>query len=121
MHVFHREGLEDDESVAESVTSADMNDVFGVEEGGIHCFTNSIVIIYLRLCLNEQLGLTGFVSWHTPDKFQVDTMVAPAATATAKKQYTISSNRAMGRSTMDILADSINNLEKSRKSYDSNA
>ncbi len=76
--------LEDDESVAKSMTSADKNDVFGVEEGGFCCFTNSIVIIYLRLWLHEQPGLTGFVSQHTPDEFQVDTMVAPAATATAK-------------------------------------
>ncbi len=116
--VFCREGLEDDESVAELMTSADINDVFGVEEGGFRCFTNSIVIIYLRLWLNERPGLTGFVSRHIPDEFQVDTMIAPVARATAKQQDAISSKRAMSRSPTDTLADSINNIAKSRKSDD---
>jgi len=43
-----------DDTLVKSITSADIDDVFGVEAGGFCNFTNSIVIIYLRLWLNEQ-------------------------------------------------------------------
>ncbi len=61
------------------MNSADINDVFGQEQGGFCSFTNSVVMIYLHLWLNERPGLTGFVSRHIPDEFQVDTLTAPAA------------------------------------------
>ena len=118
MNVYRTEWLGEDESECDdSVTSADVNDVFGVEEGGFCCFTNSVVIIYLRLWLNERPGLSGFVSRHIPDILQVDTMTAPAAMSTTRQQ-TLVVKRAMSRSPPDMLAESINNLAKARKSDD---
>jgi len=47
MKVFQKEADPDTESVQSSIHSADLNDVFGVEEGGFCNFTNSIVVIHL--------------------------------------------------------------------------
>ncbi len=41
---------------------ADVDDAFGVEEGGFCNFSNSILIIYLWMWLNERPGLVNFVS-----------------------------------------------------------
>ena len=117
MDVCRREALGDADSVESSMNSADIDDVFGQEQGGFCCFTNSVVMIYLRLWLNERPGLTGFVSRHIPDEFQVDTLTAPACTATAV-QSTIATKRTMNRSPPDVLAESINNLAKARKVED---
>jgi len=65
MLLYRRENQEVDDFDDESMSSFDRDDVFGVEEGGFCCFTNSIVIIYLRLWLNERPGLTRF----SPDIF----------------------------------------------------
>jgi hypothetical protein len=94
----------------QSMTSADLNDVFGVEAGGFCNFTNSIVIIYLRLWLNEKPGHTNFVSRRLPEAIQIDTMV-PQSSAIAVKP----APEAKMRKSPDILADSINNLAKARK------
>ncbi len=55
-----------------------------MEEGGFCNFMNSIVVIYLRLWLNECPGLSNFVSRQLPDEIQADSMVAPDAAAVAK-------------------------------------
>jgi hypothetical protein len=68
MKAFQKEADPETESVQSSVHSADLNDVFGVEEEGFCNFTNSIVVIYLRLWLNECPGLTNFVSRQLPDE-----------------------------------------------------
>ena len=68
------DGDNDNNSVDSSVCSTDLDDVFGVEEGGFCNFTNSIVIIYLRLWLNEKPGLTGFISRELPAAIQIDSM-----------------------------------------------
>jgi hypothetical protein len=108
MNVYQTEWLGEDESEGDdSVTSADVNDVFGAEEGGFCCFTHSVVMIYLRLWLNERPGLSGFTSQHIPDILQVDTITAPAAMSTTRQQ-----------TSSDMLAESINNLAKARKSDD---
>jgi hypothetical protein len=70
----------------------------------------SIVVIYLRLWLNERPGLTNFVSRQLPDEIQVDSMVGPGAAAVAKRQLVSDNSRL--RKTPDIIADSINNLAK---------
>ena len=70
----------------------------------------SIVVIYLRLWLNERPGLTNFVSRQPPDEIQVDSMVGPGAAAVAKRQLVSDNSRL--RKTPDIIADSINNLAK---------
>jgi hypothetical protein len=70
----------------------------------------SIVVIYLRLWLNECPGLTNFVSRQLPDEIQVDSMVGPGAAAVAKRQLVSDNSRL--RKTPDIIADSINNLAK---------
>ena len=75
MKAFQKEADPETESVQSSVHSADLNDVFGVEEGGFCNFTNGIVVIYLCLWLNERPGLTNFVSRQLPDEIQVDSMV----------------------------------------------
>ncbi len=93
MKVFKRENEPDTESVQSSVDSADLNDVFGVEEGGFCNFTNSIVVIYLRLWLNECPGLNSFVSCQLPDTIQVDSMLAPGALSAAKQQSALDSSR----------------------------
>jgi hypothetical protein len=55
------QGLVDTAEEDFDVADADMDDIFGVEEGGFCNFTNSIVIIYLRMWLNERPGLVNFV------------------------------------------------------------
>jgi len=50
----------------------DCDDVFGVEEKGFCCFTNSIVIIYLQMWMNARPGMTGFVSRKVPKGMQID-------------------------------------------------
>jgi hypothetical protein len=74
--------LETDE---DDFDEADEDDVFGVEEGGFCCFTNSIVIIYLRMWLNERPGLVNFVSRQIPGGMQVDSMATDGAAASSKK------------------------------------
>jgi hypothetical protein len=98
------------------VNSADLDDVFGAETGGFCNFTNSVVIIYLRLWLNERPGLTGFESRQLPDTIQVDSMQAPAATSAIKQQSASEASRL--HKSPDIMADSINNLAKARKMDD---
>ncbi len=85
-----------------------------MEEGGFCNFTNSIVVIYLRLWLNERPGLNGFVSRQLPDTIQVDSMQAPGALPAAKQQSALDSSRLI-RKSPDILADSTNNLAKARQ------
>jgi len=102
-----------DDTSEKSITDADIDDVFGVEAGGFCNFTNSIVIIYLRLWLNEKPGLTSFVSRELPDSIQIDsTMLA--------RHQTLNSAAADSkmRKSPDMLADSINNLAKARKIED---
>jgi len=103
----------DNNSVDSSIRSADLDDVFGVEEGGFCNFTNSIVIIYLRLWLNEKPGLTGFVSRELPAAIQIDSMDAPSSAFSIRRLSSSSLDRL--RKSPDILADSINNLAKARK------
>jgi hypothetical protein len=73
----------------------------------------SIVVIYLRLWLNECPGLNSFVSCQLPDTIQVDSMLAPGALSAAKQQSALDSSRLIRKS--PDLADSINNLAKARK------
>ena len=104
----------EEKSVDSSIKSADLDDVFGVEEGGFCNFTNSVVIIYLRLWLNEKPGLTNFVSRQLPEEIQIDSMGAPASTMAAKRQLSSNSESKL-RKSPDMLAESINNLAKARK------
>jgi len=108
-----------DDTSEKSITDADIDDVFGVEAGGFCNFTNSIVIIYLRLWLNEKPGLTSFVSRELPDSIQIDSMGNTAAAMLARRQ-TLNSAAADSkmRKSPDMLADSINNLAKARKIED---
>ncbi|MFO0446521.1 MAG: hypothetical protein ACK51L_02525, partial [bacterium] len=111
---FHADDAEE-KSVDSSIKSADLDDIFGVEEGGGGCnFTNSVVIIYLRLWLNEKPGLTNFVSRQLPEEIQIDSMGAPASTMAAKRQLSSNSESKL-RKSPDMLAESINNLAKARK------
>jgi hypothetical protein len=101
---------ENDEESRQSMTSADLNDVFGVEAGGFCNFTNSIVIIYLRLWLNEKPGLTTFVSHQLLEAIQIDTMVPQSSAVVVKP-----APEAKMQKSPDILADLINNLAKASK------
>ncbi len=83
MDVCQREALGDAKSMESSMNSTDIDVFLAKKEGGFCCFTNSVVRIYHRLWLNEQLGLNGFISQNIPDEFQVNTLTAPAPTATA--------------------------------------
>ncbi len=91
---------------------ADEDDVFSVEEGGFCCFTNSIVIIYLRMWLNERPGLVNFVSRQIPGEMQVDSMVTDGAAASAKKAK---EENASQRRSPDLLASAIKELAEARK------
>jgi hypothetical protein len=113
MKAFQKEADPDTESVQSSIHSTDLTDVFGVEEGGFCNFTNCIMVIYLRLWLNERPGLTNFVSPQLPDEIQVDSMVGPGAAAVAKRQLVSDNSRL--RKSPDIIADSINHLAKAKK------
>ncbi len=62
--VLREQGLLD--TIKEDFDDADEDDVFGVEEGGFCNFTNSIIIIFLRLWLNERPELVSFVSRQIP-------------------------------------------------------
>jgi len=62
---------EDDKSVDSSLNSADINDVFGVEAGGFCNFTNSVVIIYLHMWLNERHGLNSFAAANYPRGYRL--------------------------------------------------
>jgi hypothetical protein len=112
MKTFQNETDPSAKAVQSSVHSADLGDVFGVEEGGF-CNLRSIVVNYLRLWLNECPGLTNFLSHQLPHEIQVDSMVAPGAAAVAKQESALDSSRL--RKSHDILAESINNLAKARK------
>ncbi len=80
-----------------------------MEEGGFCNFTNSIVIIYLGLWLNERPGLVNFVSRQIPGQIQVDSMatsvVAVSETKTSQAQ----------RRSPDLLASAIKELAEARK------
>jgi hypothetical protein len=80
-----------------------------VEEGRFGNFTNSIVVIYWRLRLNECPGLTNFVCHQLPDEIQVDSVVGPGAAAVAKQESALDNSRS--RESPDILAESINNCQ----------
>ncbi len=43
MDVSQKEALSDDDSVESSMNSADISDIFGQEQCGFCCFTNSVV------------------------------------------------------------------------------
>jgi hypothetical protein len=79
MAVYRKETGDDDDNSNASFDSADADDCFGQEEDDFCCFTNSIVIVYLRLWLNEKPGLTNFVSRHLPAELQIDSMTGAAA------------------------------------------
>jgi hypothetical protein len=108
--------VEAEESNGDSVSdeSFDLNDAFGVEQGGFCCFTNSILMIYLRLWLNERPAMTGFVNRQLPTEIQVDSMRAPAASVKRPSQSGPCDSRSLRRSP-DQLAEAINQLAKSRK------
>jgi len=112
MKTFQNETDPSAKAVQSSVHSADLGDVFGVEEGGF-CNLRSIVVNYLRFWLNECPGLTNFLSHQLPHEIQVDSMVAPGAAAVAKQESALDSSRL--RKSHDILAESINNLAEARK------
>jgi len=86
MLLYKRENQEDDCIDDESMSSFDKDDIFGVEEGGFCCFTNSVVIIYLRLWLNERPVLTRFVNHQLPAEIQVNSMSVPANSVQSKLQ-----------------------------------
>jgi hypothetical protein len=79
MAVFRKEVGDEDDGSNTSFDSADANDCFGQEEDGFCCITNSIVIVYLHLWLNEKPGLKNFVSRHLPAELQIDSMTGAAA------------------------------------------
>jgi len=106
MIVLREQGLLD--TTEEDFDEAEEDDVFGVEEGGFCNFTNSILIIYLRLWLNERPGLVNFVSRQIPGLMQVDSMAAAAAPAGSKKSEE-------KRRSPDLLASAIKELAESRK------
>ena len=83
MMVLREQGLLD--TTEEDFDDAD-DDAFGVEEGGFCNFTNSILIIYLRLWLNERPGMVSFVSRQIPGVMQVDSMAGATAAAIDKKK-----------------------------------
>ena len=115
MAVYRKEtGDEDDNSTA-SFDSADADDCFGQEEDGFCCFTNSIVIVYLRLWLNEKPGLTNFVSRHLPAELQIDSMTGAAASL-----LTLQSKSIKWKSTDDAvsLAAAISELASAKKRDD---
>ncbi len=74
MMVLREQGLLD--TTEEDFDDADEDDAFEVEEGGFCNFTNSILIIYLRLWLNERPGLVSFVSRQIPSVMQRDAWVS---------------------------------------------
>jgi hypothetical protein len=102
------QGLVD--TTEEDFDDADADDIFGVEEGGFCNFTNSIVMIYFWMWLNERPGLVNFVSRQIPGNIQVDSM----ATSVSAVSETKNSNKACRRSP-DLLAQAILELTESRK------
>ncbi len=86
---------------------AEEDDLFRAEEGGFCNLTNSILIIYLRLWLNERPGLMNFVSRQIPGLMQVDSMAAAATAATAPASSRKSEEK---RRSPDLLADAIKEL-----------
>ncbi len=117
MLVYKREMLaqekaqESDED-STSDESFDLNDAFGVEQGVFCCFTNSVLMIYLRLWLNERPALTGFVNRQLTNDIQVDSMRAPAASIKRQSGPEESKNP---RHSPDMPAEAISQLAKSRK------
>jgi hypothetical protein len=73
------------ETTEKDFDDADENDVFGVEEGGFCNFTNSILIIYLGMWLNERQGLMNVVSRQIPGQIQVNSVATSAAAVSETK------------------------------------
>jgi hypothetical protein len=117
MLLYKRENQEDDCIEYEFMSSFDKDDIFGVEEGGFCCFTNSVVIFYLRLWLNERPVLTRFVRRQLPAEIQVDSMSAPANSVQSKLQSKSSnvSDTRNARHSPDAFAEAITQLAKARK------
>ena len=109
MMVLREQGLLD--TTEEDFDDADEDDAFGVEEGGFCNFTNSILIIYLRLWLNERPGLVSFVSRQIPGVMQRDSMANATGAAVGKK----SEEKSIQRRSPDLLASAIKELAESRK------
>ena len=108
MMVLRQQGVLD--TTEEDFDEADEDDVFGVEEGGFCNFTNSILIIYLRMWLNERPGLVNFASRQIPGPMQLDSMAAAAVPAPASSRKSEEKRRSP-----DLLANAIIQLAESRK------
>ncbi len=100
------------DTTEEDFDEAKEDKLFGLEEGGFCNFTDSILIIYLRLWLNERPGLVSFVSRRIPGPMQVDSMAAAAADAAAPASSRQSEEK---RWSLDFLASAIKELAESRK------
>ncbi len=93
------------------------DDEFGVEAGGWCCFTNSLLIIYLRMWLNERPLLTTFVSRKIPDGIQLDTMQAEAKKRSASDRDSKKSDgKTQKKSPSESIADAFISFVKIRKS-----
>lgn len=53
-------------------TREEEDDVFGIEERGFCCFTNSVVLVYLCMWMNEKPGMTSFVSKKKTEEMKID-------------------------------------------------
>jgi hypothetical protein len=74
--VLQVEEMEDDE------------DVLGSEEGVFFCFTNSVIIIYLRMWVNQNQEMAGFASRQIPSGMQIDTLDGGSSSAATKRATT---------------------------------
>ncbi len=108
MMVLREQGVLD--TTEEDFDEADEDDAFGVEEGRFCNFTNSILIIYLRMWLNERPGLVNFVSRQILGPMQLDSMATAVAAAPASSKKSEDKRRSP-----DLLANAIKELAESRK------
>jgi hypothetical protein len=98
------------DTTEEDFDEADVDDVFGVEEGGFCNFSNSILIIYKRMWLNERPGLVNFVSRQILGPVQLNFMSAAVAAALASSKKPEEKRRRP-----DLLANAIVELAELRK------
>ena len=101
-------------SLAGSTETEEDDDDFGMEERGFCQFTNSLVIVYLRMWLNERPGLNGFVSRKIPAHIQVDSMGGISGKRAIGSETSSLDKMRKKQSSGELLFDAMNNLAQAK-------
>ena len=101
--------------LARSTETEEDDDDFGVEERGFCQFTNSLVIVYLRMWLNEHPGLNSFFTRKIPAHIQVDSMGLILGKRASGSETSSLDMKRKKKSSGELLFDAMNNLAQAKR------